>query len=192
MVMSLRAERVRRWREATKARIVKAMGGKCVCCGYNKCNSALALHHLDNQEKEFGFGKIYANPVSWKRIVPELRKCVLVCHNCHSEVHMRMTEIPKNCTKFNESFVTYKIIRLNAAKDICPFCGRAKSELSKTCSRSCSARNAIKVDWNSVDLKSILENSKINDGRIRWDAIGEKLGITGEAVKKRSQKVGLI
>ena len=50
------------------------MGGSCVCCGYKKCDAALALHHLDPNEKDFSLGSIRANCKSWAEIVEELRK----------------------------------------------------------------------------------------------------------------------
>lgn len=106
--MSIQSERVKAWRKHSKERIIEAMGGKCCICGYNKCSSALALHHLDPSQKDISFGAIRANPISWLKIVEELRKCVLVCHNCHSEVHKDMATVPADAPKFNEDFVDYK------------------------------------------------------------------------------------
>jgi hypothetical protein len=83
--MKSKKEAVKLWRQKTKERIVEAFGSSCAICGYNKYNGSLALHHLDPNKKDFGFGKIRANPKSWETIVQELRKCIMVCHNCHSE-----------------------------------------------------------------------------------------------------------
>lgn len=49
---------IKKWRTITKQRIVDAFGGKCGICGYNRCNSVLALHHLVPNEKTFSFGKL--------------------------------------------------------------------------------------------------------------------------------------
>lgn len=59
-------------------------GGKCAICGYNRCLLALEFHHLDPLEKDFS---ISSRMTSWKAIVKELDKCVLLCANCHREVH---------------------------------------------------------------------------------------------------------
>lgn len=67
--------------------MVKSMGECCQICGYNKCENALELHHIDPTEKDFTFGKIIANPAKWSTIVKELKKCILLCANCHREVH---------------------------------------------------------------------------------------------------------
>lgn len=85
--MSVSSERVKAWRKRTKAKIVEEMGGKCCICGYKRCQSALALHHLDPTTKEFGFGALRASPKSWSKIQEEMKKCILVCNNCHAEIH---------------------------------------------------------------------------------------------------------
>jgi 5-methylcytosine-specific restriction endonuclease McrA len=101
------SEKVKRWRKNTKRRIIAAMGGSCRHCGYDKCDEALECHHIDPTEKEFGFGAMRANPKSWERIVVELRKCVLLCANCHREVHAGL--IPDNfVSSFNEEWIDYK------------------------------------------------------------------------------------
>ena len=55
-------------------------------CGYDRCVEALEFHHLDSSRKDFGIsGQGYTR--SWRRIREELDKCVLLCANCHREVH---------------------------------------------------------------------------------------------------------
>lgn len=59
---------------------------KCCICGYNKCKSALEFHHLDPKQKDFGISaKGYTR--SWEKIKEELDKCIMVCANCHREIH---------------------------------------------------------------------------------------------------------
>lgn len=84
-----------------KMRIVKAMGGKCQVCGYAKCDAALDLHHIDQTQKEFGFGRYFANIKGALSVVAELKKCALLCSNCHREVHAGITESP-SVSSFNE------------------------------------------------------------------------------------------
>src|ERR1700688_4794367 len=100
--MSKQSEKVKRWRKRCKERIIEAMGGQCCVCGYNRCQWALALHHLDPAQKDFGLGTIRANAKSWASIVEELRKCVLVCNNCHAEIHEGMVVVPNDAPRFNE------------------------------------------------------------------------------------------
>ena len=77
---------VQKRREKIKTLAVQYKGGKCIVCNYNKCQQALEFHHLDPSEKEFGVGeKGYTR--SWEKVKQELDKCVLLCSNCHKEVH---------------------------------------------------------------------------------------------------------
>jgi hypothetical protein len=47
---------------------------------------ALEFHHLESLQKDFGISsKGYTR--SWVKIREELDKCVLLCANCHREVH---------------------------------------------------------------------------------------------------------
>jgi len=68
---------------------VEYKGGKCEVCGYDRCVEALEFHHRDLSEKEFGISaKGYSR--SWKAVMKELDKCILVCANCHRELHAKL------------------------------------------------------------------------------------------------------
>lgn len=71
-------------------------GGKCQCCGYNKYVGALEFHHINSEEKDFGISaKGYTR--SWERVKEELDKCILVCANCHREIHGNIIPCPTEC-----------------------------------------------------------------------------------------------
>jgi hypothetical protein len=71
-------------RKNNKQKGVEYLGGKCIKCGYNKCNSALEFHHTDPTQKD----KDYSNyKTSFNKLKIELDKCVLLCSNCHREHH---------------------------------------------------------------------------------------------------------
>lgn len=71
--------------KTNKQRAINYLGGKCNICGYSKCMAALVFHHKDITQKEFTIGHILQN--SWETIQQELDKCILLCANCHGEVH---------------------------------------------------------------------------------------------------------
>lgn len=58
----------------------------CCRCGYNKCGASMDFHHKDPTEKETEL-----RAWMWKMNRPafdkESEKCVLVCKNCHYELH---------------------------------------------------------------------------------------------------------
>jgi hypothetical protein len=176
--MSKKSEAVKLWRLNSKQRMVDAMGGKCQICGYDKCNSALSFHHLDPSIKDIGFGGVRANPIAWVKIVQELRKCILLCHNCHNEVHDGMTAIPDNYVSFKEEYLDYKSIY----KDSCPVCGGAKLMQNITCSRSCASQYNKKTDWDSIDLFELKKTMRNSD-------IADMLGVSDTAVAKRLKKL---
>jgi hypothetical protein len=65
---------------------IEHKGGQCSECGYKRCPEALEFHHLDPKEKDFTISdRGYSQ--SWKKIQAELDKCVMLCANCHREVH---------------------------------------------------------------------------------------------------------
>ena len=71
-------------RRQNKLLLVEYKGGKCERCGYNKCISALEFHHLDPSTKEFG---LTGNTNGIERQKKEADKCILLCANCHRELH---------------------------------------------------------------------------------------------------------
>jgi hypothetical protein len=179
--MSKSSEAVKKWRSVTKIRMVDAMGGKCQCCGYDRCNNSLAFHHLDPAQKENGFGDIRSNPSNWINIVEELRKCILVCHNCHSEIHAGIRGIPDVYNTFNEEFLDYKA-SFEAEYDNCSICNNKKTLTRKFCSAKCAATNKRKVDWDSIDLLQLMKDNTITQ-------LVEKLGISNAAIYKRRDKI---
>jgi transposase len=68
-----------------KKEAINYKGGKCVKCGYNKYDGALDFHHIDPSKKDFSISR--KKNCSLETIKPELDKCILLCRNCHSEVH---------------------------------------------------------------------------------------------------------
>jgi hypothetical protein len=80
-------------RELYKQKAIAYKGGKCVVCGYNKCFRALEFHHLDPTKKDFGISE-RGITWSWDRIVCELDKCILLCSNCHAELHSGLITLP--------------------------------------------------------------------------------------------------
>lgn len=81
-----RSEAVRRRRVKLKQMALDYKGNVCQCCGYDKCAQALEFHHVDDTTKEFGISES-GETRSWKRLQNELDKCILVCSNCHKEIH---------------------------------------------------------------------------------------------------------
>lgn len=79
-------------RRVLKLKAVELMGGKCKLCGYDKHPGVLEFHHVDPSQKSFGIGEDGCSR-SWAKIQAELKKCVLLCANCHREVGLGVTTL---------------------------------------------------------------------------------------------------
>lgn len=77
----------RKNRQIVKEKAMKLMGNACQLCGYDRCKDALHFHHKNPKEKSFRLSD--GQTRSWKRVKKELEKCILVCANCHAEIHSR-------------------------------------------------------------------------------------------------------
>jgi hypothetical protein len=181
--MSRQSEHVKKWRQRFKQRVIDSMGGNCQICGYDKCNSALELHHIDPSKKELSFGSLLAHPKSWKEsVVPELKKCILLCSCCHREVHAEVTNMPESFAKFDEEYSDY--MSSNDFTSPCPHCGEQKSNAQRYCSYSCSTSASKKIDWDSINLSELIDSGKT------YLQISEDLGCSIGAVSKRAKKLG--
>lgn len=76
--------RAKEYAKKVKKQCVDYKGGCCSICGYNKSLAALEFHHLNPLIKDF---EISRNVKSFSKLKPELDKCILVCSNCHREIH---------------------------------------------------------------------------------------------------------
>lgn len=61
-------------------------GGKCSRCGYDKCLAALHFHHTDPTQKSHTISERCGN-IGIIRLKREADKCILLCANCHAELH---------------------------------------------------------------------------------------------------------
>jgi len=80
--------KIRRYR--AKLAAINHMGNKCIDCGWSGHQSAFQFHHTNPKEKEFIIGNV-ANK-SWDSILSELKKCILLCANCHAIRHSSKNE----------------------------------------------------------------------------------------------------
>ena len=68
-----------------KREMVDLLGGKCNNCGYKKSLAALEFHHK-NDDKENMISILLKNS-SKAKVLKEAEKCILLCANCHRELH---------------------------------------------------------------------------------------------------------
>lgn len=82
---SYRLQQARGWKR--KFLCVKKLGGCCSICGYKKNFAALTFHHKNPKKKHFQLDTRSLSNRNMSVINLELKKCILVCNNCHAELH---------------------------------------------------------------------------------------------------------
>ena len=159
---------------ARKKDAVDLMGGKCCMCGYNKNLAALNFHHLDPRVKEFSWGKMRL--LSWGAIIEELKKCVLVCSNCHMETHYpQLNNFEK---QINGNSLLDNLNHLKSTgechHDYC------KNEVygTKFCSVKCARKDKRKVE--RPPLEELL--SYVDE--VGFVQTGKKYGVSDNAIRK--------
>lgn len=77
---AIKGQRVRR-------DLIKIKGECCQKCNIKGINDIFAFHHLDESTKEFEIDARVCNGYKYERLLKEVNKCILLCHNCHMELH---------------------------------------------------------------------------------------------------------
>ena len=68
-----------------KRRAREYLGGKCQACPFALYQVSLDIHHTDPKKKDPNFNTMRG--WRWSRIERELKKCILLCKNCHTAHH---------------------------------------------------------------------------------------------------------
>jgi 5-methylcytosine-specific restriction endonuclease McrA len=85
---------VKKRRKNLRLKAIEYKGSKCIFCGYKKCIEALDFHHIDEKTKKFGLSE-KGMTRSWEKTKEELDKCILICANCHRELHSGILQLPE-------------------------------------------------------------------------------------------------
>lgn len=169
-------EAVNKRRRLIKLKAIEYKGGSCSICGYSRCASSLVFHHVDSSEKDFNIGK-KGETRSWNRVVKELDKCVLVCQNCHGEIHSGL--IKKDDIK-NETLhsKTHNILD-KQNENVCLTCGKLlKNKTKSGLCRGCF-KHKRKVE-NRPSLEHLIQD--ISD--LGYCGTGRKYGVSDNAIRK--------
>jgi hypothetical protein len=88
----------------------------CSICGYNKWGKALHLHHKDRNTKKFGIANATNLGVSIETLKEEIDKCIILCSNCHTELHYLENKKQKEISKKIEEEADKKRILIRKRK----------------------------------------------------------------------------
>lgn len=156
---------------------------ECFICGYDKCSQALEFHHVLSEDKEFGLA---TKTTTWSKYVKEINKCVLVCANCHREIHFGMIGQDKlvNNYVFDCSYIKER------AKTIitCSECGIELSDITNNKTGKCRDCYNKTVGAKSKPTKEELSELIFKKSFVE---IGKMYGISDNAIRKWCKKFGL-
>lgn len=136
-------ERQKERASVRKSELVKLLGGKCSICGYNKNYAALEFHHVNPGDKNFQLDSRHLSNTSKELLLEEVKKCILVCSNCHKEVHH--PDLEKQVVDEKLEMLDHGIRSVYKKKKMskCPVCGN-EFEQSKGkiyCSNECRIKD---------------------------------------------------
>lgn len=204
--MGGKAEQVTRHRQRRRQLLTQVLGGKCALCGYSRCAASLDFHHINPDDKNYHFSS--GNCHELEKDLEEAKKCILVCANCHREIHhsnlydnynlwdyqfydydlaKRALEVNKNRifqNKYYDISDIYKFTntnRENTNNDIryCSECGAPITKYSKTgLCVNCAHKSSRKIERPSR------EELKEKIRSMPFTEIGRIYGCTDSAVRK--------
>lgn len=167
-------------RQKRKDMAIKYLGEKCQVCGYDKCIQALQFHHLDPDKKSFQLsGNMHKN---FEVLKSELDKCILICANCHFELHAGLIDISKLSFIKNEEFlIKEKSNRIKLEEKICPACKnyyQPEKNSQIYCSVKCAKTSQQKsIRPSKEDLREMVNT-------YGYEYVGRLHNVTGNAVRK--------
>ena len=179
-----KAENVSAYRRRRKANLVKVMGNKCCLCGYDKNIGALEFHHINPEEKEYGIAK-NGTCHDLEKDLAEIKKCILVCANCHREIHDGLYSEKDLWEKqiYNEEVANQlRLEKTQPKQKIIYYCNNCGTELyskSKTgLCENCYKKTTRFIERPSRDeLKNLIRKEP-------FTKIGELYGVTDNAIRK--------
>lgn len=180
------------FRRRRKQNLVKVCGNACNICGYNKSFSALEFHHIVPEEKEYSISKT-GTCHDIEKDLAEVKKCILVCANCHREIHDGLYSIEelKKSQIFLEDIAEELVIDRNKKffkePQYCKQCGAKISGdgvtgLCVDCSTK--SRRIVTERPTREELKKLIQNYPFTQ-------IGKKYSVCDNTIRKWCKKENL-
>lgn len=164
--------------------LVDILGGKCLFCGFNKWPEALEFHHVDPNTKEFALSGTYLSR-NLNTQYNELRKCILVCSNCHRGIHAGYINVPLDWQdSFNEDKAQQYLQDSQPKKNYCQICGKEITREATICN-SCRG----KQQWVTQHPNRAILKQQIRT--MNFCAIGRQYGVTDNTIRKWCKTMNL-
>ncbi len=171
------------FRRNRKFNLIKVCGNQCNICGYNRAISALEFHHINPEEKEYGLASM-GTCHQLEKDLEEVKKCILVCSNCHREIHEGFyTKDELFLKKIYLDDIANELIndrnsKLEEKHYYCPSCGKEITRMAQYCS-DCANKNKriVKERPTREELKQLIRTTP-------FTKIGQQFEVSDNAIRK--------
>lgn len=179
------------FRRRRKINLIKVCGNSCNLCGYNKTVNALEFHHINPEEKEYGIAS-QGTCHDIEKDLQEVQKCILVCANCHREIHdnlysqeqlLQMKQFDKNIA---EELILERNAKFEKTKYFCSNCGKELTQKTLTglCFNCVSKQKQIVERPSREELKELIKTTPFTQ-------IGKQFKVSDNAIRKWCKSMNL-
>ena len=157
-----------------KLELIEYKGGKCEICGYDKNIAAFEFHHKNPHEKSFQLDSRHLSNTSIQNLINEAEKCMLLCSNCHREMHNVKYDKGNlaNLLLEYDSSNSVKLFKEDKKKSKCKYCGKEFPSVKGKiyCSSECR--------YNDKNYPSYDEIVNAYEKLKSWEKVAQEYNIT--------------
>ena len=164
-----------------KLEIIESKGGKCERCGYDENIAALEFHHLDPSKKSFQMDSRHLSNTTIEKLLEEADKCILVCANCHREIHnghLNKSNIPNLLNEMTSKHIKLTHIYKSHKMNICKRCGKEFPWVDGKiyCSDECREKDKNYPSYEEITNK----HNELHS----WEKVAEYYGVTRKILSR--------
>lgn len=144
----------------------------CSLCKNHYSTACMDFHHI----KDKIFDLSHPQNRTHAEILLEIKKCILLCTNCHRLEHTKLTQ--KTIEKYKKQKIEYK----------CIDCNRKRTKTATRC-KQCSGANKAKNNTNRPSKETLENDLKVINN---WTKIGRKYNVSDSTIRKWAKYYGLL
>lgn len=169
-----------------KLELIEYKGGECEKCHYKHNLSVLEFHHINPNEKEFQLDSRHLSNTNVERLKNEVDKCILLCSNCHREIHhpeYNEDNIHSLLERYNTSSIS--TLKRKRSQSICPVCGESFDSVKgkKFCSPKCREKYEGRDKYPSK-TEVISKYDELHS----WEKVAKFYNLTRRIIQRIRQK----